>query len=315
MTTSVQDAATATATATATAAPTSAATAPPAPPPTHPSPQTTATTNDPHPPINETNQSSDTAPSTAPFLSPAKKKLASLPLGDGSFETLMRQRSAHRKQNQEHSLAQLRVQLTAAERALAVESQRRIQATHSLRAECEERIREMEERFERILEERSARMEERLVGLTQKVEELTGRFEEDKERVPLEMERKGRELVEMMDAFRKELSEERSDRLSREGRIMKQMGDHSEWILGSIEKEAEAREEQARELSEKLSLQERQRRAKEEELQGQIQRELDELRGMIEREGRERKVEDEDIVMALNRYTQQMQSSLSVITS
>ncbi|KAL7464559.1 hypothetical protein ACHAXS_004904 [Conticribra weissflogii] len=39
-----------------------------------------------------------------------------------------------------------------------------------------------------------------LIGLTQKVKDLMGRIEVDKKRLPLEMEKKGRELMEMMDA-------------------------------------------------------------------------------------------------------------------
>merc|ERR1712127_486979 len=100
---------------------------------------------------------------------------------------------------------------------------------------CTQKIQEMEQNFERILNERSLRMEERLVSVQQKVEELTTRFEEEKEAVPKDMESRGKELKEILDSFQKELSEERSDRLNREGRILKQMDDHSSAIFGAIE--------------------------------------------------------------------------------
>ena len=51
------------------------------------------------------------------------------------------------------------------------------------------------------------------------------------------------------------------------------------------------------------------------ELQSKLQNEMDELKGMIDREEKERQLGDEEIVNALERYTQQLQSSLSVISS
>lgn len=158
-------------------------------------------------------------------------------------------------------------------------------------------------------------MEERLISVHQKVDELSKRFEDEKERVPKDMEARGQELLDMVSKFQKELSEERSDRLSREGRILKQMGDHSASITSLIERESQERERQAEELQCQITQNEVERSAKEEGLRNRIQGELSGLRDMIEREGRERKVEDDEIVRALNRYTQQLQSSLSVISS
>ena len=80
-------------------------------------------------------------------------------------------------------------------------------------------------------------MEERLASVQQKIEELTTRFEEEKDRVPREMEARGKELLDMVETFKSDLAEERSDRLSREGRILKQMDDHASSILTAIENE------------------------------------------------------------------------------
>ena len=158
-------------------------------------------------------------------------------------------------------------------------------------------------------------MEGRLINVQQKLEELTRRFEEERERIPREMEEKGKELMEMVQHFQKELAEERADRLSREGRILQQMDDHASSMTNAIENESTEREQIARELREHITGNERQRSQMEQELQLKVQKELMELKGMIERESKERKVEDDEIVMALNRYTQQLQSSLSVISS
>jgi len=220
-----------------------------------------------------------------------------------------------RKEKEEHSLAQVTIQLTAAERALTMETQRRIQSTHAVQKSCTQKIQEMERNFERILNERSLRMEERLVSVQQKVEELTNRFEVEKESVPKDMDERGKELKDMLNTFQRELSEERSDRLNREGRILKQMEDNSSTIFGAIENETNQREEIVYGLQSRIEENERQRTQNEQELQSKLQTEMDELKGMIDREEKERQLGDEEIVNALERYTQQLQSSLSVISS
>lgn len=220
-----------------------------------------------------------------------------------------------RKEKEEHSLAQVTIQLTAAERALTMETQRRIQSTHAIQKSCTQKIQDMERNFERILNERSLRMEERLVNVQQKLEELTNRFEEEKESVPKDMECRGKELKEMLDTIQNELSEERSDRLKREGRILKQMDDHSSAIYGAIEKETTEREKIAYDLQTRIDDNERLRNQSEMDLQAKIQNEIEELKGMLDREEQERKLGDDEIVVALDRYTKQLQSSLSVISS
>ena len=73
-----------------------------------------------------------------------------------------------RKEKEEHSLAQITVQLTSAERALTQETQRRISSTHAIQKSCTKKMQDMEQNFERILNERSLRMEERLVNVQQR---------------------------------------------------------------------------------------------------------------------------------------------------
>ena len=220
-----------------------------------------------------------------------------------------------RKEKEEHSLAQVSIQLTAAERALTVETQRRIQSTHAIQKSCTQKIIEMERNFERILKERSLHMEERLASVQQKVEELVVRFDEERDTVPKDMEKRGNELKDMLLTFQKELAEERTDRLNREGRILKQMDDHTSTIFDAIHKETSEREQISQGLQKRIEDNECQRSKSEQDLQLTLQNEMSDLKEMIERERQERQLGDDEIIMALNRYTQQLQSSLSVISS
>mmetsp|Transcript_19503 Transcript_19503/g.31595 ORF Transcript_19503/g.31595 Transcript_19503/m.31595 type:complete len:136 (-) Transcript_19503:462-869(-) len=133
--------------------------------------------------------------------SPEQTKLSSMVISDGGFEAMMRDRPRMRKEKEEHSLAQVTIQLTAAKRTLTIETQCHIQSAHAIQNSCTEKIQEMEQNFERILNKWSLRMEERLVSMQQKVEELTMRFEEEKEAAPQDMESRGKELKEMLNSF------------------------------------------------------------------------------------------------------------------
>ena len=129
------------------------------------------------------------------------------------------------------------------------------------------------------------------------------------------MEARGAELKEILDTFQKELAEERSDLLKREGRILKQMDDNSSTIFGAIDKETTEREQISQGLQTRIENNERLRSQSEYELQSKIQNEMSELKGMIDREKVERQMGDEEIIEGLNGYQELLQSSLSVISS
>ena len=157
-------------------------------------------------------------------------------------------------------------------------------------------------------------MEERLATVQGKMEELTLKFEEEKDRVPKEMEDRGKELVEMMESFKSELAQERTDRLSREGRILKQMDDHAQYITEAIEQESVLREDVSKELMERISENEKYRAQSEHELQMKVQREMSELRDMIEKEKRERAGVDKALSDRVNQFTTSFERTLLSLT-
>jgi protein associated with RNAse G/E len=68
-------------------------------------------------------------------------------------------------------------------------------------------------------------------------------------------------------------------------------------------------------LQARIEENERQRSQYQQDLQSKIHNEMSELKGMIDREEQERKLADDEIIIALEKYTQQLQNSLSVISS
>ena len=157
-------------------------------------------------------------------------------------------------------------------------------------------------------------MEERLATVQGKMEELTLRFEEEKDRVPKEMESRGRELLDMMEGLKAELAQERTDRLSREGRILKQMDDHAKHITEAIENESILREDTSKQLMERISENEKYRAQSEYDLQAKVQKEMAELREMIEREKSLRAQGDGALSARVDQYQEEVKRSLYALT-
>ena len=200
------------------------------------------------------------------------------------------------------------------DRALTQEIKRRIDLNRTMEKQCADRVSEMENRLLKLIDERSELVTTRLEVLEDKVEELNVRFEEEKERIPKDIERRGRELGDMLEQLREELGNERRDRLNREGRIMRQIADHSDAISSSIELERSEREKIVTELRDRLKKSE-EVRADSFRINGtRISEELTGLKESLNREVQERRLEDDEIVDALNRYAEHLQSSLQIMS-
>eukprot|EP00568_Trieres_chinensis_P010213 CAMPEP_0183294322 /NCGR_PEP_ID=MMETSP0160_2-20130417/2714_1 /TAXON_ID=2839 ORGANISM="Odontella Sinensis, Strain Grunow 1884" /NCGR_SAMPLE_ID=MMETSP0160_2 /ASSEMBLY_ACC=CAM_ASM_000250 /LENGTH=283 /DNA_ID=CAMNT_0025455631 /DNA_START=115 /DNA_END=966 /DNA_ORIENTATION=- len=253
-----------------------------------------------------------TGSSTTPLSSSRASRLSAV-VGDGSFEQMMKERARMRKEKDEHSVAELRVQLTSMDRALSQEIKRRIDLNRTLEKQCAERVADMESRLTKMIDERAELVTARLEALESKVEELNSRFEEERERIPRDIERRGKELGDMLEQLQEELSAERRDRLGREGRIMKQLADHGDFVASSVQTEHAEREQAVSDLRRRIQTVEEGRAETDRRNSEQISVELTTLREGLEQEVNERKLEDDEIVDALNRYAEHLQASLSVM--
>ena len=199
------------------------------------------------------------------------------------------------------------------DRSLTQEIKRRIEGNKVLEMKAREEITVMEERMTIMLEKKVEAFQSRLGVLEVKVSELNGRLEEEKNSVPKDIEEKGRELKDMLLSFQNEFSIERRDRLTREGRIMKQLTDHAHDLTNKWGCEKVERERDAQELKLRLEHHENNRAQADHAFESLISSELKSLRVDLSQESMERKVEDDEIVEALNRYTANLQKSLAML--
>jgi len=176
-------------------------------------------------------------------------------------------------------------------------------------------VQELQHNFQHALDERTAKIQSHLSQLEDKMKDMNLRLEEEKQNIPKDIERKGRDLKEMLESFQEEYVIEKKDRIHREGRILKQMHDYESHVQEELDQVQKDRDEIVLELREMLEKSESGRKEAEKNFQQLITKELETLRKEVQKEIKERKLEDDEIVEALNRYTRNLQASLSVISS
>mmetsp|Transcript_11697 Transcript_11697/g.17091 ORF Transcript_11697/g.17091 Transcript_11697/m.17091 type:complete len:292 (-) Transcript_11697:194-1069(-) len=271
------------------------------------------TQNENQPPPSASSLVTFTSPATiSSSTSNAASKLSAV-VGDGTFESIMKARAIKRKEKDEHCVAELRVAMTSMDRNLTQEIKRRIESNKTVDEASRERIGEMEERLKKMLEDKIDNFHFRLSLLEDKVVELNDRLDEEKMIIPSDIEKRGKELQDMLASFQTEFSVERRDRLSREGRIMKQLTDHAGELTDKWEQETLERQKDAEELKARLEHHESHRAKADEDFDSLISSELMALKESLQAESSERKEEDDEIVAALNRYTENLQQSLSML--
>lgn len=247
-----------------------------------------------------------------PISNKGVSKLSAV-VGDGSFESIMKARAQKRKEKDEHCVAELRVTMNNMDLSLTQEIKRRVEGNKMLETKAREEIAAMEERLTQMLEEKVTLFHERLVTLESKVEDLNQRLEEEQKTIPQDIEEKGKELKDMIASFQNDFSLERRDRLAREGRIMKQLTDHAQDTTERLDEETNERQKDTEELKASLAHHESNRTKADEDFDSLIASELNALKDELRQEAMERRVEDEEIVEALNRYTENLQKSLSML--
>mmetsp|Transcript_5254 Transcript_5254/g.10492 ORF Transcript_5254/g.10492 Transcript_5254/m.10492 type:complete len:259 (+) Transcript_5254:52-828(+) len=231
------------------------------------------------------------------------------------FDTTMRIGTRQRREKDEHRVAELRVEMGKMEKSLTAEVKRRIEMNKSIQAWCEQQIVDMKVQFEEAIEERTVKIHERLEVLAERITDLNVRFEEEKVRIPADIERRGRELAEMLRLFQEEFNVEKRERLEREARIEKQLDDHEHEVAGRFESERTSREKRYIELARIIETNEKSRIKADGKFQEVVKEELQSLHNQIHIEAQVREREDDEIVEALNRYTAKLQSSLKIINS
>lgn len=201
------------------------------------------------------------------------------------------------------------------EEALAAETRRRVDATTKLDDQAREQIYEMEQRLRKQLEDDNVKLQSRLTQLETRLQALEDRWTQDSERQLESIQHKAQDFSKALEQLQQEQDTERKARLRREGSLLQQVEHHAKEFEDRWTAERQDRLGQIAKLEQSLTDKETQRQQEQARFQNRVEQEIELLRAEIEVEVQERQTQDEEIVAALNRYTQQLQHSLSILSS
>jgi hypothetical protein len=211
-------------------------------------------------------------------------------------------------------VAELKIQISRLEDALAAETKRRLDATTKLDDLCRTQVHAMEERLKQQLLDDHRRQEERMIQLEQKLEQLEQRWNRESQGQVESIQTKTDDLAQALEQLQREQDAERKARLRREGRLLQQVEDHAKELEDLWHVEHDERIQHIARVEHQVERQETSRVHEQSEFQRRVDETLTSLQREMEQEVQERQAQDEEIVAALNRYTQQLQDSLNMLT-
>lgn len=232
-----------------------------------------------------------------------------------NFEEIMRKRNRNRKEREDHHIAHIKVQMNRLEYGLAAETKRRVDATTAIDELARTQVNDMEKRIREQLQQENDSLQIRLGALEDRVKTLELSWTKDANKQVESIQSKATDLGKSISQIREDQDMERKARLKREGVLLQQVEEHSKefedrWIL-----ERSERTRQLEQLENQMVRNEARLALEQKKYEERIETELLSLKEELAIEAVERQAQDEEIVAALNRYTQQLQHSLSILSS
>lgn len=201
------------------------------------------------------------------------------------------------------------------EDALAAETKRRVDATTALDELARTQVHEMESRVREQLREENERLQTRLTALEERVRTLEESWVVDANKQIELVNTKAADLNKSIAQIRDDQNMERKARLKREGILLRQVETHAKETEERWTCEHKDRVQRIKALEDQVIRNEARLALEQKRYEDRIETELATLQQELEIESAERQAQDEIIVAALNRYTKQLQHSLSILSS
>lgn len=238
------------------------------------------------------------------------------PAAASSFEAIMKEKSRQRKEREDAAVASLRVQVKRLEAALCAETKRRIAVTQQLSQErIQSEIMRLEHDMRNEIIAHTAHLDERYASLEHRLSSLEDAWKHNVLNMEKMIDKTSKELRETVDSLRQATVHEQATRVHKEELLLQQLTEleraHNErWNL-----ESQQRNVTVNALQVQLHQHEQQRTQQVDSYQGQLQHELQMLQMELQQEKKERQVQDDDIVKALNRYCEKLQQTMTMVVS
>ena len=212
-------------------------------------------------------------------------------------------------------MAAFKIQMGRLEDALAAETKRRVDATTSLDEVARTQVFEMEQRLKQQLQEDNKGLHDRMDALEERVKALEQKWAKDSNDQTELVQSKAADLTKTLQGIQGQQDTERKARLKREGHLLQQVEQHAKEFEERWSLERSDRVQKMSELENQILRNEARMAMEQKRYQERLEKEMTLLKKELAEEIEERQSQDEEIVAALNRYTTQLQQSLSILSS
>ncbi|KAL3924850.1 MAG: hypothetical protein SGILL_000790 [Bacillariaceae sp.] len=220
-----------------------------------------------------------------------------------------------RKEKEEYHMAAFKVQMGRLEDALGAETKRRVDATTSIDDAARTTVFEMEQRLKKQMEEDQKGLQDRMGALEARVHALENKWVKDSNDQVELVTSKAADLTKILGSIQGQQDTERKARLKREGNLLEQVEQHAKEFEERWSQERSDRIQKMTELEDMILRHEGRMAMEQKRYEDRLEAEMALLKKELVEEVEERQAQDEEIVAALNRYTRELQTSLSILSS
>ena len=243
------------------------------------------------------------------------EKLSTLLDGFEPFDEAMRMETRLRREKDAKKVAAMKAEMQRLEASLREEGVVHARMNEELQAHCDVELAKAKEAFVSLLDHQNRRVHERLDVLEARADALEGDFQREKARILREIEERSADLSKLLDEFQRAFEKERKQRILREGTILSQMEQHEKHTAAAFGDERKARDARVAEIHKELVSCIASRTTADVQLEKVCTSELAKIQAALDVEVTQRELQDDNIIKALNQYTNKLQSSLNIINS
>merc|ERR1719231_1239502 len=199
------------------------------------------------------------------------------------------------------------------ERVLSTETKRRIEASKALQTMFEAKIDKLQKEFRTELREVFEPLQSQIDRLVGRVERLELTMEEEKRDREKEIQKANKEILDKFSEHQKQFEVEKVTRLQREAQVLKRVGDEVFRMQQKVTAERASREAAIVLMKDDFMTAHKAREKADEIFKGEMLRKMAVVEKDLEVETKNREASEEQLVNALNDYTQALQDGLRIV--
>jgi len=218
-----------------------------------------------------------------------------------------------RKQAEETRAVRIERELEKIEQVLATETKRRIEAGKALQNMFEAKVQAMQKEFKAELRACFEPLQAQIDALVSRVELLEVTMENERRDREKEIQKANKEVLDKFAVHQKQFEVEKVTRLQREAQTLKRVGDEVFRIQQKITSERTAREAAITLMKDDFMSATKAREKADEIFKSEMLRKMAAVEKDLEVETKNRETSEEQLVNALNDYTQALQDGLKIV--